>query len=428
MTAFEPWISGVGSDRSTYCVTTASQTHTKVWFANFAENSDEELIVETATAEFSTCKIRIPRLKPEHIADWKCRISHKSCSKFQEAYITLSRTGRSSSPVRLPVHLAPVLYTVYLTPFIEVGNFSIQGHVDIDVKVLEEGSNNITLHVDTIDIFESLVRVTGGDGADGQLEIAGFGYDESRQFFIVYLVEDLSAGEKVTLSIDFTSELGSDIIGFYRSSYFDEEKKAEEYLATTQFEATGARKAMPCFDEPALKSVFKVNLGRPKDMNSISNMPHKLVGLPMKDNDVYVWDSYQDTPIMPTYLLAFVISRYEARQGQSSSNGVDFKFWARRSVQDQTAFATEIAPKILDFYEKVFNIRFPMPKVDMAAIQKFSARGMENWGLIIYKESSILYNPDKSSLADKETIVHITAHELAHQWFGNLVTMDWWTE
>ena len=381
MTAFEPWISGVGSDR----------------------------------------------LKPEHLADWKCRISHKSCSKFQEAYITLSRTGRSSSPVRLPVHLAPVLYTVYLTPFIEVGNFSIQGHVDIDVKVLEEGSN-FTLHVDTIDIFESLVRVTGGDGADGQLEIAGFGYDESRQFFIVYLVEDLSAGEKVTLSIDFTSELGSDIIGFYRSSYFDEEKKAEEYLATTQFEATGARKAMPCFDEPALKSVFKVNLGRPKDMNSISNMPHKLVGLPMKDNDVYVWDSYQDTPIMPTYLLAFVISRYEARQGQSSSNGVDFKFWARRSVQDQTAFATEIAPKILDFYEKVFNIRFPMPKVDMAAIQKFSARGMENWGLIIYKESSILYNPDKSSLADKETIVHITAHELAHQWFGNLVTMDWWTE
>ena len=307
-----------------------------------------------------------------------------------------------------------------------VDNFTIEGHVDILINIKSEDAKNITLHVHQIQVYENLARVYGQDGTEKTIE--GFGYDLARQFFVIFLKENLPQGENITISMEFLSQLSTDASGFYRSSYFDEEKNQTEYLATTQFQAVGARRAFPCFDEPAFKAVFQANLGRLKDMNSISNMPAKQEGIPMKDNNIYVWDVYQDTPYMSSYLLAFVISRYVYKEGDTSSSGVQFKFWSRKSVSEQISLITDIGPKILDFYDHTFNIPFPLPKVDMAAIQNFASRGMENWGLITYLESYILYSEKKSSVADKELIVHVTAHELAHQWFGNLVTMEWWTE
>jgi aminopeptidase N len=375
--------------------------------------------------EPKTCQLTLRNLKSNQIGDWKCRVVHANCSRFQEAHITVTPDGISMT-VRLPQHLKPQKYNVYLTPFIVVDNFTVQGHVDISIIVKDEISNNITLHIDRIKVYENLVKVTGLDGSEKEIE--GFAYDEARHFFIILLKENLPQGENITLSIDFLSQLTTDTSGFYRSSYFDKEQNHTDYIATTQFQAVGARRALPCFDEPAFKAVFQANLGRLTDMHSISNMPAKQEGIPMKDNDIYVWDVYQDTPYMSSYLLAFVISRYVYKEGDTSSSGVQFKIWSRKSVSEQTLLIAELGPKILNFYDHHFNIPYPLPKIDMAAIQNFGANGMENWGLITFLEPFILYSEEKSSVADKERIAHITAHELAHQWFGNLVTMEWWTE
>ena len=224
------------------------------------------------------------------------------------------------------------------------------------------------------------------------------------------------------------AELNADLSGFYRSKYFDEEKNQTEYIATTQFESIGARRALPCFDEPGFKSVFQVNLGRLKDMRTISNMPAEYEDVPMADNNEYMWDIYQDSPVMSTYLLAFIVSRFTYRQSETLSNGVQFRIWSRRSVVDQTELAAKVGPSILEFFERHYNVKFPLPKMDMIAIPDFSAGAMENWGLITYRETALLFKEGETSMSDRESIIATIAHELAHQWFGNLVTMEWWTE
>ena len=142
----------------------------------------------------------------------------------------------------------------------------------------------------------------------------------------------------------------------------------------------------------------------------------------------YVWDVYEDSVKMSTYLLAFVVSEFEYRQSIPTSNDVRFRIWSRKEAIDQTEYAADIGPKILEYYEKYFDVPYPLPKQDMIAIPDFSAGAMENWGLITYRETALLYQDGVTSTKEKEYIRTVIAHELAHQWFGNLVTMKWWTE
>ena len=377
-------------------------------------------------SDVKNCHITIRNIKEKHFGTWKCKIVHSKSKKFQEAFLTVTPTGISTD-VRLPKHLNPDKYKIYLTPFIEEGNFTIPGHVDISLTVVEaQAANNVTLHIEKIDIYENTVKITKEN--EDEVGIEGFGYDKENHYFIIFLSETLQKGEKIDLSIDFLAELNADLSGFYRSKYFDEEKNQTEYIATTQFESIGARRALPCFDEPGFKSVFQVNLGRLKDMRTISNMPAEYEDVPMADNNEYMWDIYQDSPVMSTYLLAFIVSRFTYRQSETLSNGVQFRIWSRRSVLDQTELAAKVGPSILEFFERHYNVKFPLPKMDMIAIPDFSAGAMENWGLITYRETALLFKEGETSMSDRESIIATIAHELAHQWFGNLVTMEWWTE
>ena len=261
------------------------------------------------------------------------------------------------------------------------------------------------------------------------MTVTGFGFDEERHWFIIYLDKDLPKGKSIQVSVDFIGSLSSDLTGFYRSSYSDEDtNNATEFLAVTQFEAIGARRAFPCFDEPSFKAVFEVNLGRLRNMTALSNMPIKEEAVTMTDNNEYVWDKFQVTPVMSTYTLAFVISRFTHRESVTMSNGVQVKIWSRNSVSNQTILAQNITSHMLEYFEQLYEIPYPLPKLDVVAIPDFAFTAMENWGLVTFKEKVFRYQEDPSSISQKEIIVSTLAHELAHQWFGNLVTMDWWTE
>jgi len=367
-----------------------------------------------------SCHIQINSVSKNDLGTWTCRVQHSGSEKYQEARLEVALNMREID-VRLPSNIKPSRYQLHLIPFIIPDNFSISGHVEIDIDV-SEPSDSITLHIYDMTIHEKDVTVVTEDGT--MVDIVGHAYDEVRQFYIIMLANAPDAS-KLKISIFFTGNLNDELAGFYRSSYTEDGVK--KWIATTQFEATDARRAFPCFDEPAMKAVFQVNLGRLLNMSSISNMPIEQEGVPIEGSD-YVWDVYQESVKMSTYLVAFVVSDFVYRKSAPTDNGVEFRIWSRKGAANQTEWASVIGPQILAYYEDYFNTSFPLPKQDMIAIPDFSAGAMENWGLITYRESALLYQPGKSSRSDKEYVAIVVAHELAHQWFGDLVTMEWWTD
>ena len=314
---------------------------------------------------------------------------HSASRQFQEAHIQVTRP-KEDVYVRLPTNIKPSRYEVFLIPFIIPDNFTIAGEVNVDINITEP-TTNITVHIYDMTIHEDEAKlVLSDDGSE--VAITGHGYDDFRQFYILQLGQELS-NTQARLTIKWTGNLNDELAGFYRSSYTDENGD-RRYIATTQFEATDARRALPCFDEPAMKAVFQVNLGRVPAMSSICNMPIKEEGVAIGDTG-YVWDIYEDSLQMSTYLLAFVVSDFVYRTSEPQENGVEFRIWSREGAEAQTAWASEIGPVILAYYETYFDTPFPLPKQDMIAIPDFSAGAMENWGLITYRETALLYQVRK---------------------------------
>ena len=307
--------------------------------------------------EGTSCSLVLPSLAERNVGRWRCRVEVEGGRGFQEEHIQLGTT--QTSDLRLPTHLTPLHYNIFALPFIVPDNWTIAGLVEISLEV-KEAADNITLHLHDITVHEQEVRV-------GDVPVVGHGYDEERQFYIIYLGEKLPANSTVLVSIPYTGNLNGDLVGFYRSSYTDTDTGALHWIATTQFETTDARRAFPCLDEPGMKAVFRVQLGRLPDMSTISNMPLLQEGEPV-DGTAYVLDSYQDSLRMSTYLVAFVVSDFVYRESPPLENGVTFRIWSRPGAYSQTEYAAEIGPRILQFYEGYFNTSYPLPKQDMIAI------------------------------------------------------------
>ena len=225
------------------------------------------------------------------------------------------------------------------------------------------------------------------------------------------------------LRIEFEGKIADDLKGIYASKYLSNSGK-EEKLISTQFEPTDARNAFPCIDEPNYKAKFNLTLIIHSNLTAISNMPiEKTKNLNDKETQV----KFQETPIMSTYLLFFAIGKIKSKQLKTNNN-ILIRVWATNEQERFSDFALETSEKLLDYFESYFGTKYPLPKLDHIAIPDFAAGAMENWGCISYRETALLVDPEKSSIQTKQLVAAIIAHEMAHMWFGDLVTMDWWND
>lgn len=316
--------------------------------------------------------------------------------------------------MRLPKTVFPVHYDLSIHPNLTTLDFSGVVRIQLDVR---EDTRTVVLHAKQMEV--SKVFLLSPEGVK-PLEIL-----EYPRFHQLALVSDttLNKGRKYELHLEFAANLSDSFHGFYKSSYRTSTGEVR-VLASTQFEATFARGAFPCFDEPAFKANFTIQIVREPRHIAISNMPKvKTVELPGG-----LLEDYFDTTVkMSTYLVAYIVCDFLS-VSRTSQHGVKISVYAVPEKIDQTAFALDAAVKLLDFYDDYFDIPYPLPKQDLAAIPDFQSGAMENWGLTTYRETALLFDPEKSSASDKLGITKVIAHELAHQWFGNLVTMEWWND
>ncbi|XP_076080855.1 aminopeptidase N-like [Mytilus galloprovincialis] len=332
-------------------------------------------------------------------------------------------TPPGSRSVRLPLNLYPVLYDLELQPFIYDRNpadFYFKGKVKIEMEC-RRSTNEIVLHSNKLNITTSSVTITpmsfGQSIINPTIE-----FDTVNQFLILKTSTQFIVGSIYTVYIEFTGPLLPDLAGFYQSSYKSGNNTI--YIATTQMQPTDARKTFPCFDEPAVKAKFKITLVRKQHMVSLSNTP--ITSNNSRGNG-WIADSFEVTPKMSTYLLAFIICDFKYTV-ETTKNNVEYRAWARPEAVGQTPYSLDVGVKCLTYFEEYFDIPFPLPKSDMIAVPDFAAGAMENWGLIIYRETAMLYDPMESAETNKQRVAVVVSHELAHQWFGNLVTPSWWDD
>jgi len=307
----------------------------------------------------------------------------------------------AASAQRLPSGVHPEHYTLALTPDLKAATFA--GTESIDV-LLDHPSKVVTLNAAEIEFLS----VTAGS------QTAQVSLDPDKEQATFTFPQTLPAG-KTTLDIRYTGILNDKLRGFYLS------KTAKRNYAVTQFEPTDARRAFPSFDEPALKATFDIALTVDRGDTVISNT--NIVSDTLAPDKKHTL-KFATTPRMSTYLVAFLVGDFQCTKG--SSDGVPIRACATPDKVKLTKFAVESAEYILHYYDTYFGIKYPMPKLDMVALPDFEAGAMENFGCITYRETDLLLDSKTASIPEKKNVAAVVAHEMAHQWFGDMVTMQWW--
>ncbi|XP_042331729.1 aminopeptidase N [Sceloporus undulatus] len=344
---------------------------------------------------------------------------------------TMAEPNNPWNQLRLPKTLAPKNYTVSLRPFLtpdDRGLYVFHGNSTVQFVCLEP-TDLILIHSKKLNYTsqgEFLVSLSGVDGATAPL-IAQTWIQEDTEYLVVQLRDPLEQNKSYELHSIFVGELADDLAGFYRSEY--QEDGTTKVVATTQMQAADARKAFPCFDEPAMKANFSVVLIHLSDHVALSNMPVQTTEqMTLEDGKSWNRTTFQPTLKMSTYLLAFIVSQFD--YVDANQNGTLIRIWGRPKaiVEGQGGYALNVTGPILSFFERHYNTPYPLSKSDQVALPDFNAGAMENWGLVTYRENSLLFDQNFSSIGNKERVVTVIAHELAHQWFGNLVTLRWWND
>ncbi|KAF3766168.1 hypothetical protein M406DRAFT_339443 [Cryphonectria parasitica EP155] len=316
---------------------------------------------------------------------------------------------------------------------LEFKNWTYNGIVTITGNFVKP-TREVVLNAIELTLETATVEVESGK-ATTSYTAANIHYDAKAQRATILFDAELPVS-KAALTIKFQGIVNHDMAGFYRSQYKPAVPAAASvprddewhYMLSTQFESTDARRAFPCFDEPNLKATFNLAIEIPDDQVALSNMPVKDT-VPVGTGKKQV--IFETTPIMSTYLLAWAVGDFEYIEAFTDRryNGkqVPVRVYTTRGLVEQGSWALWHAPKIIDFFSEAFDIDYPLPKSDILAVHEFTG-AMENWGLVTYRITTVLFDEEKSDSRFRNRIAYVVAHELAHQWFGNLVTMDWWDE
>ena len=313
---------------------------------------------------------------------------------------------------RLPRTVVPRRYDLVLDPDLEAETFS--GTETVEVEVREE-VDEIVLNAAELDITSGALERDGT-----RIDVTDVRLDAQTERAHLRLAERAEPGEW-SLYLAFDGRLSQRLRGFYRATYVDAhgEKRA---IATTQFESTDARRAFPCWDEPDLKAVFGVTLLVDEGILAISNGP-ELERASFGDGRVRV--RFADTMPMSTYLVAFVVGPLDATD-PVDVDGVPLRVVHEPGKDHLTSYALEVGAFCLRFFSDYYGIPYPDAKVDLIAVPDFAQGAMENTGAITFRDNLLLVDPNKATQPELASVADVIAHELAHMWFGNLVTMRWW--
>ncbi|KAF0979962.1 hypothetical protein FDP41_001115 [Naegleria fowleri] len=344
-----------------------------------------------------------------HTTESSSRSAHAACS--------------TSDRVLLPTDVRPINYRLTLNPDLEKFVFTVDEQVDLKIQKDPSSITKIVANSKEIVVNEASLSI-----GETTLEFKSITYDEANDYVIFELdntnaaFSSLKIGDIVTLNIKSTGELNDRLVGFYRSKYYKD--GVEKYGCCTQFEAVDARRCFVCWDEPSLKAVFEVTLIAPKTYVALSNM-HCIEERDFGQDKKLC--KFAPTPIMSTYLLAFVVYEFDYVEmiATETHNKIPVRVYTPVGKKEQGEFALQVAAKVLALYEKYFEIPYPLTKLDMAGVS-LAAGAMENYGLVLYRENAIYVDPKNTSSSVKQYVAIVVAHELSHQWFGNLVTMAWW--
>lgn len=320
--------------------------------------------------------------------------------------------------MRLPEHIIPGHYDLMIHA--NLTTLTFKGTTAIEITASQR-TNAIILHSNHLQISKATLKKGAGE-RQSEEPLRVLEYPPHEQIALL-APEPLVVGLPYTVVIEYAGNLSESFHGFYKSTYRTKEGEVR-ILASTQFEPVAARMAFPCFDEPAFKASFLIKIRREPRHIAISNMP---LVKSVTVAEGLIEDHFDVTVKMSTYLVAFIISDFKSVSKMTKS-GVKVSVYAVPDKINQADYALDAAVTLLEFYEDYFSIPYPLPKQDLAAIPDFQAGAMENWGLTTYRESALLFDAEKSSASSKLGITLTVSHELAHQWFGNLVTMEWWND
>jgi len=321
-------------------------------------------------------------------------------------------SGDPSAAHRLPYTVRPIRYDLALDPDLARATFS--GSVRITAEALEP-VDRIVMHAAELDITSAMVAGGSDPARPAQVTL-----DAATERLTLGLAESIPTGE-VTIDLTFTGVLNDQLHGFYRSTFTDDSGTIHT-IATTQFEATDARRAFPCFDEPDRKAVFAVTLDVDSGLLAVSNGP-VIAETPLPGGRRRV--QFGSTIAMSTYLVAFVIGPLVATE-PVDVDGVAIRIVHVPGRTGLTGFAESCAEHALRFFADWFGLPYPADKLDLVAIPDFAFGAMENLGCVTFRETALLVDTDKSSQVEQQRVADVISHEIAHMWFGDLVTMKWW--
>ncbi|XP_012288914.1 putative aminopeptidase-2 isoform X2 [Orussus abietinus] len=314
---------------------------------------------------------------------------------------------------RLPLDIIPKKYHIEVTPYFVVGNFTFDGFVRINAEV-QRATKTITLHANAINYSKVSVIVD-----KAPRPIKNIKKQPKYHFWVIELESELPRGTSLLIEITYNGVLNTEMNGFYRSSYTNK-KGRKVWLASTHLEPCSGRKLFPSFDEPALKAIFIISVNRPANYVAISNMP---LDMSKKSGD-RIKDTFKETPLMSTYLVAIHVSDFKSQSDNTSDTLL--RVWARPNAIDQADFSLDAMKRLLTRFEEDFQQKYHLPKLDMAALPDFASGAMENWGLLTFKEVFMLVDQKDTSISTRQAAFNVISHEISHQWFGNLVSPLWW--